>query len=228
MKVLSQFLNLFYPKICLCCQTHLFEDEAFICLTCRFDLPFVDNGDYKSNPTTQIFKGRIPLNYGASFLFYRQTGKTKELIHQLKYKGDQTIGTFIGNWFGRELALSKEFSLSDLIIPVPLHKSKEKKRGYNQLTTFGESLSEVLKIPFDNTILERRSFTKTQTQKKRIDRFLNTESRFVVENPQKLNDKHIILIDDVVTTGATLEACCKEIMKSENTKISIITIGITE
>lgn len=228
MKVLSQFLNLFYPKICLCCEAHLFEEEAFICLTCRFDLPFVDNGDYKSNPTTQIFKGRIPLLSGASFLFYRETGKTKQLIHQLKYKGVEEIGTFIGIWFGRELSRSKEFSLSDLIIPVPLHKSKEKKRGYNQLTTFGKSLSQILGVPLNNTILERKSFTKTQTRKKRIDRFLNTESRFVVEDPQKLKDKHVILIDDVVTTGATLEACCKEIMKSENTKISIITIGITE
>lgn len=227
-KRLSQLLNLLYPRTCACCEEHLLDQEELICLACRFDLPLVDNGDFKSNPTTKIFQGRIPIEKGASFVFYYELGKTKKLIHQLKYKGKQEIGSFIGSWFGRSLVKSNEFNDIDYIIPVPLHKSKLRKRGYNQLTTFGKELSKLLSIPFNEKILQRKTFTKTQTRKKRLDRFQNTESRFIVEEPKKVIGKHILLIDDVITTGATLESCCTEILKSDKVKISILTMAITE
>ncbi len=228
MKRLTDLLNLFYPRICICCEEHLLDQEQLICLTCRFDLPFADNGDFMTNLTTKIFKGRVPIEKGASFLLYHQTGKTKKIIQHLKYRGKQEIGSFIGIWFGGLLLNSGMFTGIDYIIPVPLHRKKLKKRGYNQLTRFGKELSKVLSISYEEEILHRKSFTKTQTQKKRLDRFKNTESRFVVEQPDKVNGKHVLLIDDVVTTGATLEACCKELLKCGDIKISIVTIGITE
>lgn len=227
MKSLSHLFNLFYPSVCVCCEEKLLDQEKLICLRCRFDLPFVDNGNFISNNLTNTFKGRILLEKGASFLYYNEVGKTKNLIHALKYRANQEIGDFIGNWFGEKLLASKNFNDIDYIIPVPLHKSKLRKRGYNQLTLFGESLSKVLNIDYLEGALKRISFTKTQTSKKRIDRFQNTSSKFTINKPEVLNHKHVLLIDDVITTGATLEACCKELLKAEKIKISIVTIAIT-
>ena len=220
--------NLFYPKSCICCEESLLDQEQHLCLTCRFDLSFVDNGTYQTNLVTRVFDGRVPIAKGASFLHYHEIGKTKQLIHELKYKNNQNIGSFLALWFGKELAASGEFKEVDCIIPVPLHEKKLKKRGYNQLTKFGHVLSDLLKTRYEPSVLKRLSFTTTQTRKKRLDRFQNTSSRFVVAQPELLNNQHILLIDDVITTGATLEACCKELLKAENVKISIVTLAITE
>ena len=228
MKSLSHLFSLFYPEVCICCSTPLLDQEKLICLSCRFDLPFVDNGDYRNNLTTKIFMGRVRLEKAASFLYYHQTGKTKQLIHELKYRGNQEIGILIANWFGSQLTKSKNFKSFDCIIPVPLHQKKLKKRGYNQLTTFGKRLGELLQIDYREDLLQRVSFTNTQTKKRRLDRFQNTNSKFVLEDLITLQDKHILLIDDVVTTGATLEACCNELLKTNGIKISIATMAITE
>ena len=123
---------------------------------------------------------------------------------------------------------AKEFNDFDCIIPVPLHQKKLQKRGYNQLTRFGEKLAELLQIDYVENLLERVSFTNTQTKKKRLDRFQNTSSKFVLKDLKKLQNNHVLLIDDVVTTGATLEACCKELLKVDGIKISIVTMAITE
>lgn len=228
MKSVSHLFDLFYPPICACCEENLLDQEHIVCLLCRFDLPLVDNLDFTTNAISKVFEGRVLLEKSASFLLYRETGKAKQLIHELKYKNNQQIGVFIANWFGKILVKSEQFQNIDYIIPVPLHKKKLKKRGYNQLTTFGNKLSEILEIKYNDELLKRISFTKTQTHKNRLDRFQNTDSKFVLEEPNLLTNKHILLIDDVVTTGATLEACCKELMKAENVKISIITMAITE
>ena len=228
MKRVSYLFNLFYPKVCMCCDTHLLDQETLICLACQFDLPFVDNGDFIRNPVTKIFDGRVPIEMGASFLFYHEIGKTKQLIHELKYKGNENVGVYLANWFGKQLTSSQLFASCDCIVPVPLHRSKLKQRGYNQLTQFGRQLSKLIEVPYNETILQRISFTKTQTKKKRLDRFQNTHSRFVVEQPELISNKHILLIDDVITTGATLESCCRELLKGENVKISILTMAITE
>ena len=228
MKALSPLFNLFYPEVCACCSTPLLDQENLICLTCQFDLPIVDNGNYKNNLTMKIFMGRVPLERAASFLYYYQSGKAKQLIHELKYQNKQEIGNLIADWFGSQLAKSEDFKDFDCIIPVPLHRKKLKKRGYNQLTKFGKRLGELLQIDYTENLLQRVSFTHTQTKKKRLDRFQNTSSKFVLEDFKTLQNKHVLLIDDVVTTGATLEACCKELLKSDGIKISIATIAITE
>lgn len=228
MKSLSQLFGLFYPEVCVCCQTQLLDQEQLICLTCQFDLPLVDNQDYRSNVVTRIFEGRVPIESGASYLFYHELGKTKQLIHQLKYHNRQEVGTVIAQQLGRQLKKTQIFNKIDCIIPVPLHRKKLKKRGYNQLTKFGHKLGKILNTHYRDDLLKRVSFTQTQTKKKRLDRFQNTDSRFVLEHPERLYNWHILLIDDVITTGATLEACCQELMKVEGVKISVVTMVVTE
>ncbi len=228
MKSLKNLLNIFYPNTCVCCDGQLLDQEYFVCLECRLDLPYINNNDCKENSISTVFNGRVPIVKAASFLSYTQTGKAKKIIHQLKYKGNQKIGHFIGKWFGEKLLNTGEFDTIDCIIPVPLHPKKLRQRGYNQLTTFGKSLETVLEIPYCDTVLKRVSSSKTQTLKKRLERFTNQDSKFTIENETLIQNKHVLLIDDVITTGATLEACCNELLKVAGVKISIVSIALTE
>ena len=146
----------------------------------------------------------------------------------MKYKNNQKVGVFLGEWFGLKLLETKAYNNIDYIIPVPLHKDKLRLRGYNQLTKFGETLSSILNIEYLEGILIRNTMAKTQTLKKRLDRFKSLVNNFSLINADLLKNKHVLLIDDVVTTGATLEACCNELLKVEGMKISIVTIALTE
>ncbi|WP_347172627.1 ComF family protein [Polaribacter uvawellassae] len=228
MKWLHDILHLFFPKICITCESKLLQSEKIICTLCRHDLPIICYKDYKDNKITKAFYGRIPIEKANSFLFYRKDGKTKDLIHALKYKGNQEVGTFIGDWLGNIIKNSNEFTDIDCIIPVPLHPKKQKKRGYNQLTTFGLTLSKHIEKPYVEDVLIRTSTSKTQTFKQRFERFSNNDTKFSVPNLSTLKNKHVLLIDDVITTGATLESCCKELLNAENIKISIVTMAYTE
>ena len=228
MKIVKHLFNLFYPSTCICCEQILFDQEKIICIECRADLPFVENGDFRSNQLTLIFEGRVLIEKGASFLYYHHSGKVKKLIHELKYKNNQEVGEFLGKWFGERLLKSTKFKDIDFIIPVPLHIKKQQKQGYNQLTKFGDSLSTVLHTKYLENVLIRSSTSKTQTFKNRIERFENLMTNFSITDTALLKNKHILLIDYVVTTGATLEACCKELLGTENIRISIATIALTE
>ena len=228
MNLLLDVLHLFFPNICITCDAKLLQSEKIICTLCRHDLPIICYKSYKDNKITKAFYGRIPIEKAMAFLFYRKDGKTKQLIHALKYKGNQKVGAFIGDWFGYLLKKSNEFKDIDCIIPVPLHPKKFRKRGYNQLTTFGFRLSEHLEKPYVENILIRTSASKTQTFKQRFERFSNNATKFNVTNLSSLKNKHVLLIDDVITTGATLEACCNELLTAENVKISIVTMAYTE
>ncbi len=222
------FFELFYPNICVVCDEHLLPSEELLCTFCRHDLPLIDECNYKENQISKIFYGRVPIEKAMSFMYYRKKGKAKTMIHQLKYKGNQEVGVFLGNWFGHQLNESKQFKDVDFIIPVPLHPSKLKIRGYNQLTTFGKTLEKILKTSYLENVLIRTNRSKTQTFKHRFERFSNSETKFLVKNSELLVNKHVLLIDDVITTGATLEACANELLKSDGIKISIVTMAFTE
>lgn len=228
MNYLKDVLHLFFPKLCITCNTELLINEKLICTLCRHDLPIICYKNYKKNKIVASFSGRVPIEKAMSFLFYRREGKTKIIIHHLKYKNNQEIGSLIGDWFGNHLKEAKQFSDIDYIIPVPLHPKKLKSRGYNQLTTFGINLAKQLNTNFCPKILIRISATKTQTFKQRFERFNNTETKFNLTDFNIFKNKHVLLIDDVITTGATLESCCKELLKTNNIKISIVTIAYTE
>ena len=228
MKGLQHLFNLFYPDTCVCCDQYLLDQEKIICIECRLDLPFIETGNSTYNPLLETLKGKVIVEEGTSFLYYHPVGKVKKLIHQLKYKNNQKVGIFLGEWLGLKLLETKAYNSIDYIIPVPLHKDKLRLRGYNQLTKFGETLSSILNIEYLEGVLIRNTMAKTQTLKKRLDRFKSLVNNFSIINADLLKNKHVLLIDDVVTTGATLEACCNELLKVEGMKISIVTIALTE
>lgn len=228
MKILKDFFKIFYPELCANCDSQLSQNEKTICTFCRHDLPLTNFLNYSDNKITKTFYGRVTIEKATSLLFFRKKGITKNLIHELKYKGNEEIGTFFGNWLGEILKDNNEFSDINFIIPVPLHPKKMKKRGYNQVSKFGEKLSYHLKKPFLENVLLRTSTSKTQTFKARFERFNNNDTKFQLNNTSIFKNKHILLIDDVITTGATLEACTKELQKTANVKISILTIAYTE
>lgn len=228
MKGLQHLFNLFYPDTCVCCDQYLLDQEKIICIECRLDLPFIETGNSTYNPLLETLKGKVIIEEGTSFLYYHPEGKVKKLIHQLKYKNNQKVGIFLGEWLGQKLLETKAYNSIDYIIPVPLHKDKLRLRGYNQLTKFGETLSSILNIKYLEGILIRNTMAKTQTLKKRLDRFKSLVNNFSLINANLLKNKHVLLIDDVVTTGATLEACCNELLKVEGIKISVVTIALTE
>lgn len=228
MKFLKDFFRIFYPDLCANCENQLEKNENTICTFCRHDLPLTNFTNYSENKIAKTFYGRIIIEKANTLLFYRKEGITKKLIHELKYKGNEEIGSFFGNWLGEILKQNNEFSDINLIVPVPLHPKKLKQRGYNQVSKFGEKLSYHLNKPFLENVLLRTSTSKTQTFKARFERFNNNETKFQSNNTSSFKNKHILLIDDVITTGATIESCAKELQKTEGVKISILTMAYTE
>jgi ComF family protein len=228
MKFLKDFFRIFYPDLCANCENQLEKNENTICTFCRHDLPLTNFTNYSENKIAKTFYGRIIIEKANTLLFYRKEGITKKLIHELKYKGNEEIGSFFGNWLGEILKQNNEFSDINLIVPVPLHPKKLKQRGYNQVSKFGEKLSYHLNKPFLENVLLRTSTSKTQTFKARFERFNNNDTKFQSNNTPSFKNKHILLIDDVITTGATIESCAKELQKTEGVKISILTMAYTE
>ena len=225
---LKNLFGLFYPKKCLACAKVLIKYEEILCFSCKIDLPLTNFTSIGENETEKIFYGRIPLESATSLLHFSKRGKVQKLIHNLKYKNQQELGNFFGELLGDELLLSGRFNSIDCIIPVPLHKKKIKKRGYNQVTTFGNRLSQKLSIPYYENILVKNVMIKTQTFKTRSDRSKNIKNLFELNDIELLQGKHILLIDDVVTTGATLEACWLVLNQTKKIKISIATMAITD
>ncbi|HEY9170502.1 MAG TPA: phosphoribosyltransferase family protein [Lutibacter sp.] len=228
MRILKNIFAVFFPEVCLGCNDYLGSYESVICLKCRHDLPLTNFSFEENNLIEKSFYGRIPLENATSLFYFFKKGNVQRLIHELKYNKQQQVGTFIGDWLGEQLTESKRFETIDCIIPVPLHPKKLKKRGYNQVTTFGESLAKKLDIPYKENILNRVSLAKTQTKKLRLDRWRNVQELFHVNNNTALENKHILLIDDVITTGATLEACYKALSQTKNLKISIACMAYTK
>ena len=226
--MVQSIINLFFPKACAGCNSFLLTNENVICTTCRHEIPLTNHHKTKNNEAVGKFYGRIPVVFASSLFYFHKKGIVQELVHKLKYKGHQEVGTVIGSWYAEELKNVEEIQTVDYIIPVPLHKKRLKTRGYNQVTSFGLELSKNLNIPFNETILERTIYSETQVRKNISDRSDVSESVFKVNSNQKLENKHFLLIDDVITTGATLESCGRELLKIPGAKLSIVCMAMTQ
>jgi ComF family protein len=186
---------------------------------------------HHKNPENDAFKkfyGRIPVEHVSALVYFHKKGIVQELIHSLKYRGQEAIGTVLGEWYGEELKSSQLLQTVDAIIPVPLHPKKLRERGYNQVTEFGNALAKKLEIPVNNSILYRQVYSKTQSQKNRLGRTEGIDTIFDVSFDEKDHNKHFLLIDDVITTGATLEVCAKALLKIPGTKISIVCMAMAD
>jgi len=220
--------NLFYPEACLTCSNPLLENEVSICTICRNDFPKTHFINYKDNQAEKIFYGRVNITNAAAYYWYGKRDIVQELIFQLKYKNHQEIGELLGNWIAFDIKKSVRFQNIAVIVPVPAHPKKLKKRGYNQLTIFGETLAQELQCEYQENILEKIKNTPTQTKAGRAKRWENVKNAYALtqENNSHLEGKHLLLIDDVLTTGATLEICASKLLQIKNVKVSILTIAI--
>lgn len=225
---LESLLILFYPRTCIGCEDLLLKQEHLICSECFHKLPFANMLDNQKNDLNRLFYGRVNLTHATSILYFNKNNITQKLIHQLKYKEYQEVGTFIGSLYHDQLIKIQQKHHFDLIIPIPLHKERLKQRGYNQLTFFGKYISEILQIPFEEKMLIKIKNSNTQTRKTLFERTKMDDTVFYVNSPEKHINQHILLIDDVVTTGSTLENALKCLAKIENIKLSVITMAITD
>ena len=220
------FLNLFYPRICHICDNLLMNNERVICTNCRHELPVTNFSLDNDNPVQKVFYGRVKLEYATSLLLFQKKGNVQKLMHQLKYRGHREISEFLGQWMGSVLLETPLLSQIDAVIPVPLHKKKMRSRGFNQVEDFGREIAGSLNVPYIDNVLLKRSFTSTQTLKARLSRWGNIEETFVLANPDLIYNKHILLVDDIITTGATLEACSGVLKQAGEVKISIASMAL--
>ncbi len=223
--ILSPLVHFFYPHNCIGCGSDIIENENFLCLECINDLPHTGFSLHANNPVEKMFWGRIAIVAGTSEFYFSKASVIQNLIHELKYKGNRKAGIYLGNLMGKSLKSSNRFSNIDYLIPLPLFTKKELKRGYNQAEVLCAGIAEVMNIPILTKNVIRIVHTETQTKKGRIERWENVEKSFAVKDPGILKGKHILLVDDVITTGATMEACGSEILKTGGAKLSFATLA---
>lgn len=224
--VFKSIIDLFFPKVCAGCHSLLLTNETVLCTVCRHEIPLTQYHLHTNNEAVKKFYGKIDIQHASAFLYYNKKGIVQELIHNLKYKGHQQIGTVLGEWYVEDLKKVIPETPFDVIIPVPLHPKKFRERGYNQVSTFGRALSKGLNVAYADTVLYRKKYSKTQSKKDLLGRSENIENLFDVIDSEKNHNKHFLLIDDVLTTGATLEACCRALLKIPGARISIACMAI--
>lgn len=226
--MIKNLLNLFFPKVCLSCDNQLEENELYVCTLCRHELPLTNFESSTNNEVTKILYGRVQLRYTSALLWFSKKGLVQRLLHNLKYKGHEEVGEFLGQWLGQELCRHEGFKTVDVVIPVPLHSKRLRQRGYNQVDKFGRELAEALECDFNTNVLQKTKATRTQVFKDRIKRWMDDDGLFVVTDYESLKGKHILLVDDIITTGATIEICANALSKIEGITISVATMAIAE
>ena len=224
-KIFNDFLSLIFPDECIICDCPLVEQEQKLCNACYASLPRIQNSLFKEKDLSSNFFGRVNIEEVSVFLHYQKGGEVQRLMRELKYNGDKELGFLLGAWYALEHKSKGFFADIEIIVPVPLHKKKQKKRGYNQSEWIARGIQSITGIPYSNGILIRNIYSETQTKKGRIERLEDLESKFRLVNPSMIKDKKILLVDDVLTTGATIEACALELLKAENCRLSVAAIA---
>jgi ComF family protein len=231
MKILStfttDFLSLFYPRLCHACQKALVGSEECLCSFCHFHLPQTHLHKERENSVTRILWGRVDVETATSLFYFQKGGKVQKLIHQFKYKGKRDIGLYLGKLLGHQLRESPLWEPVDVIVPVPMHPRKQYRRGFNQSEIFARGIGETLNRPLLRNKLVKVDKTDTQTRKTRFRRWENVEGVFQVNDPEAFRGKNILLVDDVITTGSTLEACASKLKEIKGTRLWIATIAVT-
>jgi ComF family protein len=219
--------HLFYPSICFGCRKNEISPTEWLCLNCLSTLPLTGFENTRDNPVEQLFWGRTPIQFASSCFFYVEKTPIQRLIHEVKYKEQQQLGRWLGQMMGRRLANIFHASKVDLLLPMPLHPKKQKHRGYNQATLLCEGIHAITNCNFLEQVLIRNTNTKTQTKKSRIERWENVSEVFDITINENVINKHIVLVDDVITTGASTEACAATLIKKGASAVSICSLAFT-
>lgn len=217
-------LHIAFPHVCEGCGTDILDKNHMLCLQCASKLPSTSFHLHSNNPIEKIFWGRVPVTHATAQYYFTKESLMQRLMHQVKYRGNKDLAIYLGRMMGYQLAASNRFGFIDGLIPLPLHSSKERKRGFNQATLLCEGIAEVIGKPVWKDVMIRNTSTESQTRKNRVERWQNMEGRFELVKASSIEGKHVLLVDDVITTGATLEACGQELLKAENIKMSIATL----
>ena len=221
---LSSLLNLVFPKLCVCCGGSLMEGEENICLTCLYSLPRLAKQDYTDNRIMDLFLGRVKLEKAFSWCMFEKQTSVQNILHHIKYKDKDYLARQMGEIIAREMP--DFFADIDAIVPVPLHKKKQKIRGYNQSEAIACGVQKVVGLPIFSKLLTRTRFSETQTHKNKEERWKNTQGLFSLEPNEGFEGKHLLLIDDVLTTGSTAIACLEELQKIPNVKLSFLSLAV--
>jgi len=226
--ILNAINNLLLPRVCFGCNARLNGGEQLLCTVCRHHLPLTDYTFNDENRVDRIFYGRINIKKANSLLFFSNQGIVKNLIHNLKYRNQEQIGAFLGDWFGQQISENNYLEKVDYVIPVPIHKKRLKKRGYNQTSLFAQRLAFHLNSSYLDNVLIKTANTKTQTKKSRLARWYDNRSLYEVTDEKILENKKILLVDDVITTGATMEICAQPLKKIKGTIVYIASMAVVE
>ncbi len=228
MKIFNNLLSLFYPRLCVACGDALQQNEQHLCLNCMMHLPETDFHKIHDNPLINIFAGRVRVGEVASLLYYKKENNVQHILHALKYKGQKELGSYLGEYYGHLLMQEPRFQSVDCIIPIPLHPKKQRKRGYNQSEWIAKGLSAGMGKPYRTDILTRAQFTETQTRKSRFNRWENVKEVFVATEDETMRGQHLLVCDDVLTTGATMEAAIQQLLTLPDVKISVVTLATAQ
>lgn len=224
-EIKDSLLHLFFPHLCAGCGNDMPGTAGLLCLRCMDSLPETNFEKLPNNPVEKTFWGRLPLEAGAAQYYFTKESLMQRLMHQFKYKGNSDLGLQLGRMMGEQLLSSGRFA-ADVIIPLPLYPDKERRRGYNQATVLCRGMAELMHIPVREDIITRPLSTITQTKKGRVERWQNMEGKFMLINPDAISNKCVLLVDDVVTTGATLEACGQELLKAGNVTVKLAALCV--
>ena len=224
--LISNFLGLLYPNLCLICGENLNKSEHQICLGCIAEIPRTNFHLLKDNPVEKRFWGKADILKATSFFYFTKGSPFQKLLHELKYRDNKEIGELMGKYAAVDLLSDETFCSADYIVPIPLHPKKFAKRGYNQSELICNGLSKILAKPVETKSLIRTQANATQTKKSVFERFENTAGVFDIKHKETFENKHILLVDDVLTTGSTIEAAIQALKKCEGIKVSIFTLAM--
>ncbi len=226
--MLRDLVYLFFPKYCAACDSTLYKNERILCTSCRHELPLGNFHNVNAKKIEKVFYGRINIENATSLFMFQKDGLVQNLIHNLKYRGREEIGQELGIWLSKKINQNPDYQIVDSVVPVPLHPKRMRERGYNQVEKFGIEIAKNLNANYVDSVLKKISYNNKQSKRGKLNRWKNTAETFGIQNESLLENKHVLLVDDIITTGATIEACVLVLQSIPGIKISIASMAITE